>query len=80
MLLLFLLCLPAAPEVIKGERYRYAIDWWGLGCLVYEMFQGQVCTRMVDFTLILSPTSCSDVVVVAFRNVPILRPVRFSAE
>eukprot|EP00117_Sycon_ciliatum_P024299 scpid26374/ scgid1804/ G protein-coupled receptor kinase 5; G protein-coupled receptor kinase GRK5 len=34
-----------APEVIKGERYRYAIDWWGLGCLVYEMFQGQAPFR-----------------------------------
>lgn len=33
-------CL-AAPEVINNERYTFSPDWWGLGCLVYEMIEGQ---------------------------------------
>ncbi|XP_029891065.1 G protein-coupled receptor kinase 5-like isoform X2 [Aquila chrysaetos chrysaetos] len=30
-----------APEVINNERYAFSPDWWGLGCLVYEMIEGQ---------------------------------------
>ncbi|NWW50994.1 GRK5 kinase, partial [Pedionomus torquatus] len=30
-----------APEVINNERYTFSPDWWGLGCLVYEMIEGQ---------------------------------------
>ncbi|KAM9312800.1 G protein-coupled receptor kinase 5-like [Gastrophryne carolinensis] len=30
-----------APEVIKNERYTFSPDWWGLGCLIYEMIMGQ---------------------------------------
>ncbi|XP_064896928.1 G protein-coupled receptor kinase 5 isoform X3 [Columba livia] len=30
-----------APEVISNERYSFSPDWWGLGCLVYEMIEGQ---------------------------------------
>uniref|UniRef100_A0A3B3Q4W2 G protein-coupled receptor kinase n=1 Tax=Paramormyrops kingsleyae TaxID=1676925 RepID=A0A3B3Q4W2_9TELE len=30
-----------APEVIKNERYAMSPDWWGLGCLVYEMTAGR---------------------------------------
>uniref|UniRef100_A0A493TRZ5 G protein-coupled receptor kinase n=1 Tax=Anas platyrhynchos platyrhynchos TaxID=8840 RepID=A0A493TRZ5_ANAPP len=30
-----------APEVINNERYTFSPDWWGLGCLVYEMIAGQ---------------------------------------
>lgn len=33
--------LPAAPEVINNENYTFSPDWWGLGCLIYEMIQGQ---------------------------------------
>ncbi|XP_006153003.1 G protein-coupled receptor kinase 4 isoform X1 [Tupaia chinensis] len=29
-----------APEVIKNEKYTFSPDWWGLGCLIYEMIQG----------------------------------------
>ncbi|XP_028015494.2 G protein-coupled receptor kinase 4 isoform X1 [Eptesicus fuscus] len=29
-----------APEVINNEPYAYGPDWWGLGCLLYEMIQG----------------------------------------
>uniref|UniRef100_A0A8C2G7Z3 G protein-coupled receptor kinase n=1 Tax=Cyprinus carpio TaxID=7962 RepID=A0A8C2G7Z3_CYPCA len=30
-----------APEVIQNESYTFSPDWWGLGCLIYEMIQGQ---------------------------------------
>lgn len=29
-----------APEVVAGEYYGMAVDWFGLGCLVYEMLEG----------------------------------------
>ena len=35
-------CLAAAPEVIDNHRYSFQPDWWGLGCLVYEMVHGEV--------------------------------------
>ncbi|VDM22447.1 unnamed protein product [Wuchereria bancrofti] len=34
-----------APEVIKNERYSYNVDWWGLGCLIYEMIEGKAPFR-----------------------------------
>ncbi|VIO87967.1 Uncharacterized protein BM_BM3446 [Brugia malayi] len=34
-----------APEVIKNERYSYSVDWWGLGCLIYEMIEGKAPFR-----------------------------------
>ncbi|XP_074847809.1 G protein-coupled receptor kinase 4 [Carettochelys insculpta] len=30
-----------APEILKNENYTFSPDWWGLGCLIYEMIQGQ---------------------------------------
>ncbi|KAK2818611.1 hypothetical protein Q5P01_024172 [Channa striata] len=30
-----------APEVISNESYGMSADWWGLGCLIYEMTAGQ---------------------------------------
>ncbi|KAM6221811.1 G protein-coupled receptor kinase 4 [Rhynchocyon petersi] len=29
-----------APEVVNNENYTFGPDWWGLGCLIYEMIQG----------------------------------------
>ncbi|XP_067879173.1 G protein-coupled receptor kinase 5-like isoform X2 [Heterodontus francisci] len=29
-----------APEVINNEPYTVSPDWWGLGCLIYEMTAG----------------------------------------
>ncbi|VDM92046.1 unnamed protein product, partial [Litomosoides sigmodontis] len=34
-----------APEVIKNEHYAYGVDWWGLGCLIYEMMEGKAPFR-----------------------------------
>uniref|UniRef100_A0A3B3CRI9 G protein-coupled receptor kinase n=1 Tax=Oryzias melastigma TaxID=30732 RepID=A0A3B3CRI9_ORYME len=30
-----------APEVINGHKYGLCVDWWGLGCLIYEMTAGK---------------------------------------
>lgn len=32
---------PPAPEVVKNERYTFSPDWWALGCLLFEMIEGQ---------------------------------------
>ncbi|KJE96608.1 G protein-coupled receptor kinase 4 [Capsaspora owczarzaki ATCC 30864] len=29
-----------APEVINGEKYGVSADWWGLGCVLYDMICG----------------------------------------
>ncbi|KAL1791205.1 G protein-coupled receptor kinase 4 [Sigmodon hispidus] len=29
-----------APEIINNEKYTFSPDWWGLGCLLYEMIEG----------------------------------------
>uniref|UniRef100_A0A8C2JLG5 G protein-coupled receptor kinase n=1 Tax=Cyprinus carpio TaxID=7962 RepID=A0A8C2JLG5_CYPCA len=29
-----------APEVIINTHYSESVDWWGLGCLIYEMTDG----------------------------------------
>lgn len=29
-----------APELLKGSRADYAVDWWSLGILVYEFIYG----------------------------------------
>lgn len=30
-----------APEVVKSEYYTFSPDWWGLGCILYELIEGQ---------------------------------------
>ncbi|XP_018420824.1 PREDICTED: serine/threonine-protein kinase N3 [Nanorana parkeri] len=30
-----------APEVLTDTTYTYAVDWWGLGVLIYEMMVGE---------------------------------------
>ncbi|XP_074856639.1 G protein-coupled receptor kinase 5 isoform X1 [Carettochelys insculpta] len=30
-----------APEVLNNQRYTLSPDYWGLGCLIYEMIAGQ---------------------------------------
>ena len=29
-----------APEVIDGQEYSYAVDWWAFGAFLYEMVVG----------------------------------------
>lgn len=33
--------LSSAPEVLNNQRYGLSPDYWGLGCLIYEMIEGQ---------------------------------------
>ncbi|GCB74740.1 rhodopsin kinase grk7-a-like [Scyliorhinus torazame] len=30
-----------APEILKEEKYTYSVDWFALGCSVYEMIAGR---------------------------------------
>lgn len=34
-----------APEVIDNEKYTFSPDWFSLGCLVFEMIEGQAPFR-----------------------------------
>ncbi|KAJ1631081.1 kinase-like domain-containing protein, partial [Pavlovales sp. CCMP2436] len=34
-----------APEILKGEKYGFAVDWWTVGCLIYEMATGETPFR-----------------------------------
>lgn len=31
-----------SPEVVLGHKYDYAMDMWGLGCVLYELFTGKI--------------------------------------
>lgn len=34
-----------APEVLTETSYTRAVDWWGLGVLIFEMLVGEVSVR-----------------------------------
>lgn len=34
-----------APEVVDNEKYTFSPDWFSLGCLIYEMVEGQAPFR-----------------------------------
>lgn len=35
-----------APEVLTEDNYTRAVDWWGMGVLIYEMLIGEVVGRV----------------------------------
>lgn len=35
-----------APEVLTDTSYTRAVDWWGLGVLIYEMLVGEVSEEL----------------------------------
>ena len=44
-----------APEVLRGERYGFGVDWWSFGTLLYEMYFGTVClTSCFELTKIIN--------------------------
>lgn len=34
-----------APEILNREPYRTSVDWWALGCSIYEMVAGRLPFR-----------------------------------
>ena len=36
-----------APEVLSDVSYTRAVDWWGLGVLIYEMLVGEVSLSLL---------------------------------
>ena len=31
-----------APEILRQESYSTSVDWWALGCSIYEMVAGRL--------------------------------------
>lgn len=44
--------LISAPEVVKNEKYTFSPDWWGLGCIIYEMIEGKVRGSVLQVNVI----------------------------
>ena len=40
-----------APEVLTESSYTRAVDWWGLGVLIFEMLVGEVDLSITCFTV-----------------------------
>lgn len=38
-----------APEVLTETSYTRAVDWWGLGVLIFEMLVGEVSVHVEQF-------------------------------
>lgn len=41
-----------APEVLLDSSYTRAIDWWGLGVLLFEMLAGEVNIYYIYFFIV----------------------------
>lgn len=37
-----------APEVLTDDDYTRAVDWWGMGVLIFEMLVGEVASAPVS--------------------------------
>ena len=37
-----------APEIIKGNGYDQNVDWWTIGCLLYELLIGKLPFRAAN--------------------------------
>jgi len=67
-----------APEVLTEPSYTRAVDWWGLGVLIFEMLVGEVYRHTNDSSIsyisggykvvvvVCHHTTCSFVLTVLF--------------
>lgn len=47
-----------APEVLQGHPYSSAVDWWGLGVVLFEMLCGLVSEGEINFFFHLMSFFC----------------------
>ena len=47
-----------APEVLTEASYTRAVDWWGLGVLIFEMLVGEVRRSRLQYYIALLVTAC----------------------
>jgi len=52
-----------APEVLLGQPYGHAIDWWSLGVVLYELFTGMNPFDSRDFDSVLHNILHANIVV-----------------
>jgi len=49
-----------APELLQGKEYGVAVDWWTLGCLLYEMIVGRGPFASDDLQLLVKAITSED--------------------
>lgn len=65
--LLYLWCFPltiSQPEVLRGKAYTFSVDYWSLGCILFEFLAGfppfsgstqeETWTNLKNWTKVLS--------------------------
>lgn len=50
-----------APEILMGHEYSFAVDWWALGILTYEMIFGFTPYQQEDATKLLEKIQKDDI-------------------
>lgn len=48
-----------APEVLTETSYTRAVDWWGLGVLIFEMLVGEVRASSMFAGLMITLHDCT---------------------
>jgi len=49
-----------APELLQGKEYGVAVDWWTLGCLMFEMVTGRGPFMSDDLQLLVRAITSTD--------------------